>query len=311
MSTLTRRESWSNLSRATTAPAPAPEAAQIPSSPSKDEKRVAPIYTYSPKTTSINFPWPKELTGLERIALSAKGDLQRVLSAFFARPITIATIYSNTYYHPKIHEPSVPLVLPNTAAIDAASRESPIVQKRQVHLQCSSKVVCVATSTVRITSPTVANLFLVEKYAIGQMFSRMDKVPEFELLSVGLGPVTDDAPNPASPLRPSRVRSEKTSSDEDEQLWRKYRLFVEDFECDILEVFPTREMFDRGLHWLEDAHGWATEQVNHRDGIAGFHLPLTSRRQTIMMMFLSFGFLLMLVYELSVYLSGRSLFCPS
>ncbi|KNZ77377.1 hypothetical protein J132_05482 [Termitomyces sp. J132] len=188
------------------------------------------------------FPWPKETTGLERVALSAKGDLQRVLSAFFARPITIVTVYSNTFYHPTIHEPSAILTLPNPAVIVSASRESPITQTRQVHLQCSNKTVCTATSTVRITSPTVANLFLVEKYAIGQTFARMGKVPEFELVSVGLGPVTDA-------VLPSH--SEKVHST-DEQLWRKYRLYIDDFECDILEVFPTREMFVDGLHWLGD-----------------------------------------------------------
>ncbi|KAG5350186.1 hypothetical protein C0989_012319 [Termitomyces sp. Mn162] len=168
--------------------------------------------------------------------------MQYLNSAFFARPITIVTVYSNTFYHPTIHEPSAILTLPNPAVIVSASRESPITQTRQVHLQCSNKTVCTATSTVRITSPTVANLFLVEKYAIGQTFARMGKVPEFELVSVGLGPVTDA-------VLPSH--SEKVHST-DEQLWRKYRLYIDDFECDILEVFPTREMFVDGLHWLGD-----------------------------------------------------------
>ncbi|KAJ6607500.1 hypothetical protein B0H10DRAFT_2306156 [Mycena sp. CBHHK59/15] len=58
---------------------------------------MAPFYTFSPKTTTISFSWPKELSGLERVALSSQGDLQRVLSAFFARPIVLALIYSNTF----------------------------------------------------------------------------------------------------------------------------------------------------------------------------------------------------------------------
>ncbi|KAG6916202.1 hypothetical protein DXG01_008084 [Tephrocybe rancida] len=298
-STLTRRESWSKLSRAQHPPA----AHSLPPPP-MDQKRVNPIYTYSPKTTSINFPWPKEVTGLERIALSAKGDLQRVLSAFFARPITIATVYSNTFYHPTIDEPSTPLTLPNPSAIAAASIESPIVQRRQVHLQCSTKNACTATSTVRITSPTVAHLFLVEKYAIGQMFVRMGKVPEFELVSVGIGPVTD-----AEPTSPTSTYPSEKPPAADEQLWRKYRLFVEDFECEILEVFPTREMFVGGLHWLEDAHGWAVEPVIRG---AGMEMPVVVRRpQTGLVLFLGLGFLLMLAYELSAYFTGRSFFCPS
>ncbi|KAG6896665.1 hypothetical protein C0992_006799 [Termitomyces sp. T32_za158] len=167
-------------------------------------------------------------------------------SAFFARPITIATVYSNAFYHRTIHERPVPLTLPNPTAIASVSRESPITQTRQVHLQCSNKIVCTATSSVRITSPTVANLFLVEKYAIGQMFSRMGKVPEFELVSVGLGPITDAVPTSSHSEKPHTT---------DEQLWRKYRLSMEDFECEILEVFPTREMFVGGQYWLEETHG--------------------------------------------------------
>jgi len=204
------------------------------------------IYSFSAKTTSITYPWPPEVTGIERIALSAKGDLQRLLSAFFDRPISIATVYSHTYSHISSDLPPVPLSLPpDAAAIAAVSPNMPILQKRQVHLQCSGKVVCVATSQVRITSPECARLFLVEKYAIGQMFARMEKVPSFELMSVGLGPVVDDFP------------SEKMSpeggmqSDERYQLWRKYKLHVSDFECEILEVFPTRDMFVGGTSWLD------------------------------------------------------------
>ncbi|KAG6886105.1 hypothetical protein C0993_002624 [Termitomyces sp. T159_Od127] len=213
-----------------------------PSSPSLNTSQK---YLFPNTLPPTRFPWPKEFTGLERVAFSAKGDLQRMLSAFFARPITIATVYSNTFYQPTSQQPSAPLTLPNPAAIASVSRDSPITQTREVHLQCSNKTVCTATSTVRITSPAVANLFLVEKYAIGQTFSRMGKVPEFELVSVGLGPVTDAVPAPSCPEEPHSA---------DVQLWRKYRLYVEDFECDILEVFPTRKMFVGGTHWLEDGH---------------------------------------------------------
>ncbi|KAG6886127.1 hypothetical protein C0993_002646 [Termitomyces sp. T159_Od127] len=245
-STLTRRESWSKPSRAGQVHEVDPPFPEHFAAQKRLGSTYGSIYTYSPKSTSINFPWPKEVTGLERIVLSAKGDLQRMLSAFFARPITIATVYSSTFYYRNIHERPVPLTLPNPTVVASASRDSPITQIRQVHLQCSNKIVCTATSTVCITSPTVANLFLVEKYAIGQMFSRMGKAPEFELISVGLGPVTDAVTTSSQSEKPHTT---------DEQLWRKYRLSVEDFECEILEVFPTREMFVSGLHWLEGTYG--------------------------------------------------------
>jgi hypothetical protein len=90
---------------------------------------------------------------------------------------------------------------------------------------------------VRITSPQVAHLFLQEKYAIGQMFRSLEKVPTFELVDVGFGDV---------------VRSEKTKEirPANNQLWRKYTLAMPHFECDILEVFPDRQMFVDAERWL-------------------------------------------------------------
>ena len=137
---------------------------------------------------------------------------------------------------------------PTDAIIQAVSPATPIIQTRQVHLQCGGKIACTATSTVRITSPECARLFLQEKYAIGQMFRRLEKVPAFELLKVGLGPVTRDG---KSERIPSTNSDHPVSyGDERIQLWRKYTLVIPDFECEILEVFPAREMFVNPEKWL-------------------------------------------------------------
>ncbi|KAF8074706.1 hypothetical protein FPV67DRAFT_1409095 [Lyophyllum atratum] len=261
-------------------------------------KRPGAFYSFSPKTTSISFPWPQEVTGLERIALSAKGDLQRVLSAFFARPITIALVYSNTFQHRSPETPTL-ISLPNPSAIAAASPTSPIIQTRQVHLQCSGKIVCTATSTVRITSPMCAHLFLEEKYAIGQMFARMGKAPEFDLVSVGLGSAGD-------------VTSEKgllqRGGERQDQLWRKYKLSVPDFECEILEEFASRDMFVGGQQWLDDGEEWTPESF----ATSGKEMQLSStvlRRHTGLVLLGGLSFFLMLAYELSMFFTGRSLLC--
>ncbi|KAJ7281549.1 hypothetical protein C8J57DRAFT_1297982 [Mycena rebaudengoi] len=198
---------------------------------------MARFYTFSPKTTTISFSWPKQLTGLERVALSTQGDLQRTLSAFFARPIVLALIYSHTYTK-RPDGSKEPLLLPNTSAVASASAESPIFQNRQVHLQCGGKLVCTATSTVKIISSRCAHLFLEEKYGIGQLFSKLETVPSFELLEVGFG-----GHDGAAAL-------EKGSA-EGPQLWRKYRLFVPEFECEIVEVFTSRSMFTQDS-WLDE-----------------------------------------------------------
>ncbi|KAJ7066610.1 hypothetical protein C8F01DRAFT_1123923 [Mycena amicta] len=197
---------------------------------------MASFYSFSPKTTTISFSWPKELTGMERVALSAQGDLQRILSAFFARPIVLALIYSHTFTK-HVDGTLAPLSMPNPAAVAAACPDAPLVQNRQVHLQCGGKLVCTATSTVKISSARCAHLFLEEKYGIGQLFSKLEVTPSFELVGVGIGNQDEDA---------------EKGLGRGPQLWRKYRLSIPEIECEILEVFASRDMFVRGQTWLDE-----------------------------------------------------------
>jgi hypothetical protein len=128
------------------------------------------------------------------------------------------------------------------------SVEQPITQDRQVQLQCDDKTVCVATSHVRITSARAAELFLVEKFAIGQMFKKLQLQPMFELLEVGFGvpPASDGK---------TEKDSGRLGEDGDRRLWRKYKLAVPEFDCEILEEFPSRDMFIFGDSWLRDMKG--------------------------------------------------------
>ncbi|KAI9452493.1 hypothetical protein BJY52DRAFT_1153814 [Lactarius psammicola] len=173
---------------------------------------MAIIDSFKANTTSVEFPWPVGLTGLERIMLSARGELQRLLSAFFSRTINIKSIYEHT--SPRTH---------------TASPEEPITQRREVHLLCGGKTVCVATSYVTITAPHCERLFLDEKFAIGQMFRKMQTPPQFALLDCGV-----------------RVEDDKDT------LWRRYTLSTEGFVCDIVEVFPDRDMFKLCEQWLDE-----------------------------------------------------------
>ncbi|KAJ7091346.1 hypothetical protein B0H15DRAFT_835556 [Mycena belliarum] len=234
---------------------------------------MAPFYTFSPKTTTISFSWPKEITGLERIALSAQGDLQRILSAFFARPIVLALIYSHTYTR-RPDTSLVPLTLPNPCALASVSLESPIVQNRQVHLQCGGKVVCTATSTVTIHSSRCADLFIGQKYGIGQLFAKLGTPPTFELLNVGIGGKDIEKDHAGGP-----------------HLWRKYRLSVPEIECEILEVFASRDMFVGGQAWLDD----------QRNGDHVALSPLRVFRRPTTNQLLWFALFSMLAFEVYMY----------
>ncbi|KAH7906920.1 hypothetical protein BJ138DRAFT_1161451 [Hygrophoropsis aurantiaca] len=153
---------------------------------------------------------PTDLTGLERIILAAQGDLQRILSAFFSRPIFVERIDANT-----------------SPRLRPVSPQYPITQARKVHLKCASRVVCIATSTITITSPEYERVFLDEKLPIGQTFRRLNSHPKFDLLDVGAREICGRR-----------------------ELHRTYRLETEGFAADILEVFPDRNMFIQCEDWL-------------------------------------------------------------
>jgi hypothetical protein len=87
----------------------------------------------------------------------------------------------------------------------------------------------------------VERLFLDEKFAIGQMFRKMQTPPKFALLECG-----------------SKFEAGKRV------LWRRYTLSTEGFLCDIVEVFPDRDMFVQGEQWLsESQEPVSSQESNH------------------------------------------------
>ncbi|KAI6045108.1 hypothetical protein EDC04DRAFT_199003 [Pisolithus marmoratus] len=153
---------------------------------------------------------PRDVTGIERIMITAQGDLQRLLSAFFGRPIFVEPVCVDT--SPRLH---------------SASPDCAITQSRRVHLVCAGKVVCIATSTVALTSPVAERLLLDEKFPIGQTIRKLGQCPRFSLLNV-----------------------ETNTVDTKRELRRTYTLEAAGFFAEILEVFPDRDMFVRGEAWL-------------------------------------------------------------
>ena len=55
-------------------------------------------------------------------------------------------------------------------------------------LSCDLRIVNSVLPAAYVSSSECAHLFLEEKYAIGQMFRRLEKVLAFELLAVWSGP---------------------------------------------------------------------------------------------------------------------------
>jgi len=128
------------------------------------------------------------------------------------------------------------------------------------------------------------------------MFRRLGKVPVFELKTVGFGRVTED-----------KSTSSVSSSCEEKQLWRRYTLVIPHFECEILEVFPSREMFTAGEKWLntDDTDLGVSELLVASKGVG----EAPSLLKQSINIGLAVGLFITLFYEVAMYNSGRSRFC--
>jgi chorismate-pyruvate lyase len=104
-------------------------------------------------------------TPLQRIALTANGNLQRILAAFFNAKVKVI-INKNVL---------------------AERTEHKAVFHREVHIKIEDLVCCVATSTVIITSKQILKLVLDEstQIGIGQVFRNLNILPFFHLSNIG------------------------------------------------------------------------------------------------------------------------------
>ncbi|KAF9581352.1 hypothetical protein BGW38_001666 [Lunasporangiospora selenospora] len=111
---------------------------------------------------------PDGFTGFERILLTANGNLQRLISAYFNKPVAV-TILDNTQV--PLHPDDDPAVLARF--------------QREVNLLCNNKVVCNAKSQVLIKDEKVFDLVVKKGVGIGQIFRYLDKLPSFDLHGLG------------------------------------------------------------------------------------------------------------------------------
>lgn len=103
---------------------------------------------------------PAGFTGLERIVLSANGNLQRLMSAYYNSPVSVEIIKNDRVGQTSIFE-------------------------REVNLTCFGKAFCNAKSTVTIKKEEHLRLVLEEKVGIGQLFFHLRLLPSFVLLQAG------------------------------------------------------------------------------------------------------------------------------
>jgi len=113
----------------------------------------------SAKTTKIVVHKPG-FTGLERIILTADGNLQRMMSAYLNDEVILEM---------KSFER-----IPGTNNFD-----------REINLKSRGKVFCNAQSQLEVTSTKILCLLEERGFGLGQLFSSLGLLPSFRLISCG------------------------------------------------------------------------------------------------------------------------------
>jgi hypothetical protein len=89
--------------------------------------------------------------------------------------------------------------------------QMPLILDRMVEIASAGRTRCVAESIVTITDPHIADLIVLQKVGIGQLFRHLKVLPDFELLDL---------------------------QRESDSFWRLYVLESKGISCKIKETFP-------------------------------------------------------------------------
>ncbi|CAG8625515.1 10598_t:CDS:2 [Acaulospora colombiana] len=112
---------------------------------------------------------PDEFSGLERICLTANGNLQRILSAWFNKPVKIHVVKNI----PIDNTNPVLKSFDNYEIIDNNCDDNdPVLRRydREVKLVCENKTLCNAFSDVIVRDKKVVDLIENEGVGLGQLF---------------------------------------------------------------------------------------------------------------------------------------------
>ena len=164
-------------------------------------------------------------TPMERIALTANGNLQRIFSSFYDAPVHVHVDFCVRRDSCGEHKGKAQIGLNDANGLDsttsnsAQNQHSDAVWDRVVHIYVHGKTFCKATSTIRVQSPVCVRLIEDGKVGLGQLFRYLNKLPTFSLLDAG------------------RTESCSVSNEFHGGMWRTYELQCEEMTCLIHEEF--------------------------------------------------------------------------
>lgn len=203
---------------------------------------------------------PLDFTPLQRILLTANGNVQRILSSYYHKSIRVEVlkwenvnvndnVISNSMknddncddngmtFQPRRYKRHVKLYL-NMGTSTSTSSHNSETREPKVTTTTNEKEVCDATSEISITDPTIYALLESETVGIGQLFRYLNVLPEFELLDAGIG----EAPSNSKIEENAHLSDNKNSYNHswkwEDVFWREYILSTSGVSCRIFEVYP-------------------------------------------------------------------------
>lgn len=148
---------------------------------------VSPLYT--PRSTGPTISTAKSLAEaygithpLDRMALTANGNLQRLVSSYYDSPVSV-----NVEQCVRLRNATRPMTMlqPNPSPHPnrkVPSSTTPIQYwNRVVHLKVHGQIFCTATSEIQIMDPLCQQLVGSGRVGLGQLFRYLDLLPHFEL----------------------------------------------------------------------------------------------------------------------------------
>ncbi|KAG2182001.1 hypothetical protein INT43_006927 [Umbelopsis isabellina] len=185
-------------------------------------------FTDSVSAQEFRFNLPEEFDGLERIIMQTSGNLQRLMSAYFNGPVQVEHVKN-------IALPETPALRPTQPDTVIYDLDAPTVLKRfdrQINMYCAKKYLYQADSVLIVHDQVVLDMLEKEKAGIGQIFWKLQQLPDFKLHSIGR-------------------HGEKAGG----SFWRDYSLSVKGaIYCYIRETFPANLFTSSNITQEESGH---------------------------------------------------------
>jgi len=151
---------------------------------------------------------------LDRMALTANGNLQRLVASYYDAPVTVV-VESCTLRAREQPQQS-------QQSQQQSNNSPPQIWDRVVHLQVFGQTFCTATSVIAVHDALCQQLVQSGAVGLGQLFRYLDLLPEFELHAAG------------------PTGNGNCNGNDNGGFWREYTLRCSELTCHIVEDFGPR-----------------------------------------------------------------------